>query len=134
MDDEGRQVLPEGIPDIVEPEFFKKQDRQKVVKNIDKLKGYMTLEERIWWDAFLEYPDAALDEEQDWYLHEILPLENNEENAIRDNNNEICSPVHLLMQKEREVVDLSNTAKRNESCSHSRYQRVIAQKGWMSCV
>ncbi len=136
IDDEERQMLPEGVPDVVEPDFFKKQDREKVVKNINKLKGYMNDGEGQWWDTFLLDPETALDEQQGWYLHELQPIDTSAGNTSTiHNDQDMCSPLHLLMQKEREVTNLSNTPRRREPIGvpeNSNSPKVVAQKGWMT--
>lgn len=108
----GRQKLPQGVPEIVEPDFNRKVDVNDLRHNIEKLKNYLNFEQYTWWDNILvDQTNLTPQEEWEWHLNDIEPCSTQNvdtSNVIQEET----SPLSRMMEKERSIPDVYTGKKR----------------------
>jgi len=107
----GRQIMPSGKPGVIAPVLLEgKQDINGIMKNIEKLKKYITNEDYQWWVTFFDNPYQHLSspESAEWYFDKLLSWN---DNTLMQQNDELAhlpdpppvSPLALAMAREREI-------------------------------
>lgn len=103
-DDGQKQCFPHGNPELVEPNFNRKQSLEAIKFNIEKMKSFLSFQEWEWWQSFLEKPEEHLGHQREWYLNCL----NSKEDDMRHNTRprletNIANPLDELMAVEREI-------------------------------
>ena len=108
LNEEGEQMIPEGIPSLVEPQFDRKMDLDLVKKNVEKMKDFLTWGEYSWWEDFFRDPSAAVTSNTSidgWYLTDLQPYLTEPNEPANVNEGSILA---LKMQKERVIPEVSS--------------------------
>ena len=115
-DSEGNQMTPDGIPNIVHPEYGRKNCLGDIKKNVQRTRQFLRFTEYEWWTGFLENPGSSFvpETQYGWYFDELrtqmLP-----EGLVEDNNEQeqVFSPLQLALEKERSIPNVQ-TGKRKK--------------------
>ena len=95
------QVIPDGTPELVTPEYEKKNDMTTISSNIEKNQQFLTARELWWWRDFLKSPQSVENKVPQWYIKNFRPQE---QHIVEPVENETTSPLALVMDKERQNV------------------------------
>lgn len=107
LDEHGQQVMPEGIPVIVNTDFNKKNNLESVKSNVTRMKNFLAYGQWCWWEDFFQDPQAQIPAADPWYMTQYEPQE-----ASNPNPSEqpiVVSPLASLMQPERNLVQHVST-------------------------
>jgi len=103
-DAEGNQMVPSGVPDIVAPDYERKNCLDDIKKNIQRLRLFLRYTQHEWWSKLFENPGASFLNQCDWYFDELriqmLPEGHTED---RGEQQEVFSPLQLALDKERSI-------------------------------
>ena len=105
VDQDGKQMVPPNTPDLVEPDYNRKQDLTCILQNINKNKLFLSQSELEWWEMFVAQPSQCCSLTIPWHLATLKTQElatriepANIQPAVND-----ASPLAQAMQKERKV-------------------------------
>lgn len=112
VDAEGKQTTPSGRPDVVLPEFERKNNFENIKNNLERVKHFLNYEQFQWWSQFLEQPDSVSGEQYEWYLDSIRPQLLPEPREAEHDGATFFSPLQLAMEKERQIPPVYTGRKR----------------------
>ena len=104
IDSNGKQLLPEGIPNAVAPSFDK-LDLNSIREEIERYKVFLDYNQYIWWQTLFAEPSSPMPlDHVEWYLNDIQAMA-----APQQEEPTIVSDTALrhLIQKERTMPPVS---------------------------
>lgn len=109
LNEEGEQLLPSGQPDLVEPDFNRKQDMTAVRDNLKKIEAFLSQEDIRWWESFFLDPSRYIQvNSEPWYLTQLEPLGDESIRPVATvESGSGTSALTLKMQKERSIPEAS---------------------------
>ena len=101
LDSNGKQILPEGQPEIVRPQFDLRQSFDDIKKNVSKMRSFISHEQNEWWEQLFDNPEGLLSQTDDWFWDWIRP---HITDTPQPSNLNVESPLQFAMERERSAV------------------------------
>ena len=60
LDSNGKQMLPEGQPEIVRPQFDLRKSFDDIKKNVSKMRSFISHKQNEWWEQLFDNPEGLL--------------------------------------------------------------------------
>ena len=98
LDDNGKQIIPQGEPEIVESERERKNNFQEIKSNLVKNKTFISARESEWWETFMTQEGPSVPDP--WYLKDIVKFKKVADNTA---NELTVSPLTEVMEPERTI-------------------------------
>ena len=108
MDEEGHQLMPRDTPDLVLPDFDRKQCLADVKANLEKFKECLTASQYAWWEDFFTNPVRG--QPTEWYLDNLQPQVHTPAAPIATGLDS-SSPLAIAMRQERRIPEVNITTK-----------------------
>lgn len=136
LDETGKQVLPTGTPNLVQPEFNLKQNFEDIRNNVGKMKNFLNHEQTVWWNHLFESPEAHFSTLEEWYLNVLQPLQPDTPQEIVEWTE---SPLQLAMERERNALPVYSgkrkaRSKTNKATPTKNKKSIRADIGYMVAV
>lgn len=94
------QTIPQGYPQLVQPDWRKKVAPEDVQSNIEKLSSTLTSQQKAWWDSFLQHIMATITDEDTHWLKKFLECDRRAQ-VISVVTEPLQSPLAPLIEAER---------------------------------
>lgn len=138
LDQNGKQILPTGAPELVKPVFNLRQNYDDIKRNVEKMRNFLKHGQHEWWSQLFENPESLFSATEDWYLEVLSPLERDV--PVQQNTESPESPMQLAMVRERNALQVYTgkrkkpQVKTNETTPIKNKKHIRPELGYMVTV
>lgn len=133
LDSDGKQILPGGSPDVVQPLYESRQQYASIKANIDRMRNFLKYEEYQWWEQLFSNPSDTICGEATWFLDLLQPLQQHNNTPTSENTE---SPLAIAMERERRVRHVYSGKKRssNQIVTPTKEKKRLKETGYMLAI